>query len=181
MAENNHYRNNTAEDKYAFSEAISKIINNYNAKLATEVRTLKDSLGGTKIALFDAAGALQNLMNAKGPNGESNFDYGIDINASFTKLSSPNKPDIKIGVKCYKGGYLGSLTLAIFVLIQTKCSFGTKFTQQLKATAVLLILCTTNSTKKAGLRQSRLFKNTKKYANKKSQLNRSSWLGTRNI
>ena len=108
MAQNNYYRDNSPEDKYAFSEAMSKIITNYNTKLAAEINALKASLGGTKIALFDAASALKNLMEAKGPNGESNFDYGIDMNASFTKLTAPNKPDIKVGVKCYTGGYLGS-------------------------------------------------------------------------
>jgi hypothetical protein len=30
------------------------------------------------------------------------------MNASFTKLTAPGKPDIKVGVNCYKGGYLGS-------------------------------------------------------------------------
>jgi phospholipase/lecithinase/hemolysin len=108
MALNDLYHEGSAEDKYAFSEAMSKIVTEYNEKLAAEIERLKSSLSGTKIALFDAAGALKSLMQAKGPRGEPNFDYGIDMNASFTKLSSPNKPDIKVGVNCYKGGYLGS-------------------------------------------------------------------------
>jgi len=112
MSQYNFFRKDTPEDKYELSQKLSAVIAKYNEKLATEITALKSGLGGTRLALFDAAGALKSLMEGKGPNGEPNFDYGIDMNASFAKLSAPNKPDIKVGVKCYKGGYLGSSNAA---------------------------------------------------------------------
>ncbi len=108
MLENSGYKNNTEADKYEFSTKLSEIISNYNKKLASKIAELQTTEKGAKIILFDSASALDDLMQGRGPNGEPNFNYGINLNTSFTKLRSPNKPDIKVGVKCYQGSYLGS-------------------------------------------------------------------------
>jgi phospholipase/lecithinase/hemolysin len=108
MAQDNFYKNNTAQDKYTFAKKLSEIMVKYNTSLASAVNKLKAENPDVTIILFDAAQALQNLMNSVGPEGEANFDYGIDLQKSFTQLSAPGQQDIIIGEKCYKGGYLGS-------------------------------------------------------------------------
>lgn len=108
MAMANKFRKGSEEDKYALSEALSEGIRKYNNDLKKRIEKLKTQYPDVRIVLFDAAKALNQLMAGKGPDNEPNFDYGMDLNRSFTKLYSPGKPDIKIGVKCYKGSYLGS-------------------------------------------------------------------------
>jgi phospholipase/lecithinase/hemolysin len=103
------YHADTQQDQYDFATKLSEVIALYNQKLADAVSELQSTEKGAKIVLFDAWSALNNLMEGRGPNGESNFDYGIDMAKSFTNLeSTTGQPPIKIGVRCYTGGYLGS-------------------------------------------------------------------------
>ena len=95
---------------YRLSEELSRITTLHNKLLAQKIYEISSNLDDStlKIAIFDSAEALKNLMNNKGPHGENNFDYGIDLEKSFTKLSVPGKKPIRIGQKCYTGGYFGS-------------------------------------------------------------------------
>ncbi len=113
MTENSGFRGDSPKDKYVFAQSLSGIIARYNEKLVAKITELQGSLSprGVKIILFDAAQALNNLMEGLGPDGKP-FDYGIDMTASFTKLSAPNQPDIKVGKKCFQGSYLGSSNAA---------------------------------------------------------------------
>lgn len=108
MTEKTEFRKGTDQDRYDFAVALSGYIAKYNDALAKKIIELKVANPTVKIVLFDAAKALKQLMDGQGPNGEPNFDWGIDLTKSFTKLSAPGKPDIRVGVKCYLGGYTGS-------------------------------------------------------------------------
>ena len=108
MADNATFRKGTEADRYILSQGITKGIKKYNELLDGYVKDLQQTYPNVKIILFDAAKALNDLMEGIGPSGERNFDYGINLKASFSKLSSPGKPDIKIGKSCYNGPYTGS-------------------------------------------------------------------------
>lgn len=107
MSVDSKYKTDSPEDKLEFAEKLSEIIAAFNGKLVTELAKVQAPVGG-RIILFDAAQALKNLMTSKGPAGEANFDYGIDLQKSFRDLGAPGKQAIKIGERCYQGGYLGS-------------------------------------------------------------------------
>lgn len=108
MANRDLFHKGSERDKYLFSKVLSGVIKDYNKALETKIEELRKEYPSVNIILFDAAKAFNNLMEGIGPEGQKNFDYGIDLNASFTKLSSPGEPDIRIGKPCYTGGYLGS-------------------------------------------------------------------------
>lgn len=99
-----------AEAQYHLSEQLSKITKIHNENLDAKVKEIKNALGddSLKLVIFDSAKALDNLMNKKGPHGEDNFDYGIDLEKSFKELRAQGKPSRLVGKRCYKGGYLGS-------------------------------------------------------------------------
>lgn len=108
IANRNDFRRGTEADKQFFSDSLSASIKYYNKMLGEKINDIKKAYPNTNIILFDAEQALDNLMNNIGPEGQTNFDYGINLDASFTKLSVPGAPELRVGRSCYTGGYLGS-------------------------------------------------------------------------
>lgn len=111
-SDKNYKFGTTSEDerRYHLSQELSRITALHNKLLKEKIAKVKGKLmdNASQIILFDAAKALNNLMNNIGPKGELDFDYGIDNANSFGELTIPGKKPLKIGKKCYFGDPSGS-------------------------------------------------------------------------
>jgi thermolabile hemolysin len=96
------------ERKYHLSTTMTKVSQYHNELLKEGLDKLRGEYPDAQFILFDAYRALQNIITGTGPDGEANFDWGIDRERSFTDLTVPGKPTIKVGRMCYTGSYLGS-------------------------------------------------------------------------
>lgn len=111
MREYSGYNMNLPGSQHQFARKLSEIIAKYNQDLSDAIDKVKAEFPDVRIVLFDSAAALKMLMDGQGPRGEANFDWGIDLKASFApliQLPGSKEKDLNVGVKCYTGGYLGS-------------------------------------------------------------------------
>ncbi len=92
----------TQEEKtYQISERMTRLAIAHNAELNKLMIDLKLEMPDAIFILYDSYKSLEMLKNSTGPYGESNYNYGIDLNKSFTTIYAPEKAPKKVGISCY--------------------------------------------------------------------------------